>query len=358
MNNPLYEQTGFFILLSVTDKTLWYLDRHGRLMGFDGPTRKSIGALAPRDADRQAGGEPFLVENSFGRFYSQEQIDRPRRFIASDRSIYLLDFQQRTVAPLLNLTNEEVRSFENPGRYYGFGEDRSFAFTSDQAVYNIDSLGHTIFRVPIDPSYKPHPQISVTWLTPGREATNAFAVWFSPGMVNGELNTNLPVKVEWIGPGGIWVTPARALPALPVVFASLQETWADQVGEWLDPPITGIIATVYGICHHGPVNQIVWRGTPLAVLCTLAGCWLARRHDFSRASALGWATFVLIFGFPGLMAFGCVQEWPARVRCPGCQQPRSVGRETCEHCGAAFPPPEKNGTEIFEALASENRLAN
>jgi predicted amidophosphoribosyltransferase len=63
--------------------------------------------------------------------------------------------------------------------------------------------------------------------------------------------------------------------------------------------------------------------------------------------------FILVAGLPGLMAFGCVQEWPARVTCPHCQKRRVVDHETCEHCGAPFPPAEKNGTEIFEALSNE-----
>jgi len=45
-----------------------------------------------------------------------------------------------------------------------------------------------------------------------------------------------------------------------------------------------------------------------------------------------------------------VQEWPARVVCPQCKKRRTVDRENCEHCGAPFPPPEKNGTEIFVPL--------
>jgi RNA polymerase subunit RPABC4/transcription elongation factor Spt4 len=45
-----------------------------------------------------------------------------------------------------------------------------------------------------------------------------------------------------------------------------------------------------------------------------------------------------------------VQEWPARESCPNCKKLRVVDRDQCEHCGADFAPPEKNGTEIFEPL--------
>jgi predicted amidophosphoribosyltransferase len=47
-----------------------------------------------------------------------------------------------------------------------------------------------------------------------------------------------------------------------------------------------------------------------------------------------------------------VEEWPAREACPHCKKFRVVDRERCEHCGAEFAPPEKNGTEVFESLAA------
>jgi ribosomal protein L37AE/L43A len=47
-----------------------------------------------------------------------------------------------------------------------------------------------------------------------------------------------------------------------------------------------------------------------------------------------------------------VQEWPALESCPNCKKLRVVDREHCEHCGADFAPPEKNGTEVFESLTT------
>ena len=50
-----------------------------------------------------------------------------------------------------------------------------------------------------------------------------------------------------------------------------------------------------------------------------------------------------------VLALLTLYDWPARETCAGCGRKRVVDREECEHCGAAFPPPEKTGAEIFDA---------
>ena len=82
------------------------------------------------------------------------------------------------------------------------------------------------------------------------------------------------------------------------------------------------------------------------------GWWLGSRYRFSLGAQAGWAVFHALFGLPGLLAFLCVQEWPARVACPGCKRLRLVDREQCEHCGEGFAPPEKTGTEVFAPLVA------
>jgi hypothetical protein len=89
-----------------------------------------------------------------------------------------------------------------------------------------------------------------------------------------------------------------------------------------------------------------------ALLCLPVGWWLGQRYSLSLPARLGWMAFHLGFGIPGLLTFLCVQEWPAREACPKCKKLRVLDREKCEHCGADFAPPEKNGTEVFELLAA------
>jgi hypothetical protein len=87
-----------------------------------------------------------------------------------------------------------------------------------------------------------------------------------------------------------------------------------------------------------------------ALACIPVGWWLGRRYQFPFKAHLAWTVFYLLWGIPGLLTFLCVQEWPALEACPNCKKLRVVDREKCGHCGAAFAPPEKNGTEIFAPL--------
>ena len=89
-----------------------------------------------------------------------------------------------------------------------------------------------------------------------------------------------------------------------------------------------------------------------AVICLPIGWWLGRRYSLSLPARLGWAAFQLCFGIPGLLTLLSVEEWPAREPCPNCKRLRVVDREHCEHCGADFAPPERNGTEVFETLVT------
>ena len=98
-----------------------------------------------------------------------------------------------------------------------------------------------------------------------------------------------------------------------------------------------------------PLTQVHSSG---AVVCAAAGWCLGRRYHFAVGGQLKWALFHLLFGLPGLLGFLCVQEWPTREACPNCKKPRLVDREKCEHCGAGFAPPPKNGTEIFESIGA------
>jgi hypothetical protein len=85
-----------------------------------------------------------------------------------------------------------------------------------------------------------------------------------------------------------------------------------------------------------------------SVLCALA-CFLpARRHSFSRAACVGWASIGFLFGWVGVALMFALHEWPARIECPKCQKLRIVTRDICEHCGAVHAVPQPDGTEILE----------
>src|SRR6185295_20015827 len=76
------------------------------------------------------------------------------------------------------------------------------------------------------------------------------------------------------------------------------------------------------------------------LLCAPFGWWLGLRHRLPLSAQLSWGAFHLLTGVPGLLTFLAVHDWPAREKCPKCNQLRVVDREECEHCGAKFAPPQ------------------
>ncbi len=88
----------------------------------------------------------------------------------------------------------------------------------------------------------------------------------------------------------------------------------------------------------------------LGALSLVLSLWFGRRHAFGTGALAGWGGVCAVFGLAGFFTMLAVCDWPARVSCKGCGQWRVVTRERCGQCGAPFPPPEPDGTEIFEAV--------
>ena len=87
-----------------------------------------------------------------------------------------------------------------------------------------------------------------------------------------------------------------------------------------------------------------------AMWCICVVLWACRRYAISRPLFFAWTALVLLTGLAGLLAFLSIYDWPARENCAACKRKRVVTRDTCEHCGAPFPPPPRDGTEIFDTV--------
>jgi hypothetical protein len=84
------------------------------------------------------------------------------------------------------------------------------------------------------------------------------------------------------------------------------------------------------------------------VVCTVLTLWIARRYAFSRQARNWWALLAFLGGPAALLLLAALRDWPARENCSACGQKRVVDREECEHCGAPYPAPVADGTEIYE----------
>ncbi len=347
MNHPRENQnnyqndTRFFTLLNCTDKVLWYLDRHGKLIGFDGRTRKFIGTLEPPSDGGTVTREPFLRQHN-GYFYYNSYNDVSRKLLPTAKTIYLVDFKERSVAPLFTVTNKEViGGYEGDLAGYRENSRNAILITTRKTIRLVDTAGSVLFTVPYQPADTEYPQVQFTFLQPTNGSINHFALWFYPDSeTNRMAGWKMPIHALWLGPDQT-VTQSADLPFLNREGST---SWPDQMTATLLPPALHLTVD--------PKITSVWNlaGLALAFVYALVGWWLARRYHFTTQTRVGWTLFIFLFGLVGLLALLCTEEWPMRETCPQCKKLRVVDRESCEHCASPFLPPEVTGTEIFAPL--------
>jgi len=338
--NSFCNQGRFFELWSTAEKALWYLDRHGDLRGYNAQTRKYAGSLNPPGSRGALGREPFLQLSDPGNYYGSDDL----KLMATAKGVYQADFKARALKPVFSLTNDdEICGFcGDPGGPILNGNQMKFILlTTKSAVRLLDSEGGTILGVPYQPGYVEYPQVGVFFLQATNGSTANFAVWFYPdAQMNLKSGWKMPHHVLWLGPGQ---TVARSAD-LPYLHPQTSISWPTPLLQALLPP-PAHLASDHNI--YSPWSALCFA---LAIISAGVAWVLARRHNASIMAGIGWTLFVFLLGVAGLLTLLCAQEWAAREPCPNCKKLRAVDRELCEHCQAPFPPPEKNGTEIFAPL--------
>jgi hemoglobin-like flavoprotein len=340
-NRNAFPDAGrFFSLRNITDKTLWYLDRHGKLLSYDGRTHKYAGILEPRASDGTLTSVSFLSQpGSFE--YNYNPYNGSWQWLATAKAVYRVDFKAGTAKPIFTLPkDDDIGGYADVQGEYDDRPTKSI-ITTRQTVYLLDSEGRTIFAAPYQPGYAEYPQVQVFFLQPTNGSTAQYAVWFRPDVeMNRKANGKMPIHVLWLGPGPA-VAKTADLPALPVTEFN---SWPEKLAKALLPPPAHLMLDKD---IASPWNVLSFT---LALMSALLSWSLVRRYDSSSMAMAGWTLFVFLLGIAGLLTLLCVQEWPARAACPHCKKLRAVDRELCPHCQSPFAPPEKNGTEIFAPL--------
>ena len=92
----------------------------------------------------------------------------------------------------------------------------------------------------------------------------------------------------------------------------------------------------------------------LTGLIAAALSWpITRRLGDNRRGQIAWAFGIFWLGWYGVLLLLALRPWPARIPCPNCNRLRVVDRESCEHCGAVWARPLRDGTEIFDTASRE-----
>ena len=263
-------------------------------------------------------------------------------------AVYKLNFENRTVTGFFAITNNDRIGGALDVSLNGYDWDYTIIVTR-KSVQLLKPDGKLVWQIPYAPAYPAYNGVVVSFL----EATNRFALWLNAnGQTNKMMGWTLPSHVVWLAAG------QGALESTNLPSLSGYQGWTPTLTERL---LRSVVPPAF---YSAPVflngmeayRNFPWKdlliSVAAAVVYAAVGWCMGRRYHFAVGCQLKWAGFHFLFGLPGLLGFLCAQEWPAREPCPNCKKPRLANREKCEHCGAAFAPPPKNGTEIFESIGA------
>lgn len=356
--------TGYSRDVSSGKASLWYyVPAERRWIGYWQKTRRVFGYLGPSGFSplSQPDAPRFSVPYPAPTYeYGYQPV-----LLRYPKAIYLLD---TTDAPIPTLTT--LYTAHTPGEIKGICQMRittnaqtrrptlislaMVATTGQFLVYTsggqrqfVLSREHDLARYSnIDLSMTPDGQKFFFWYKPSDKAQKA---------AGGSLPEYM-METNAIGT----VTHRYTLPPLPVTPEPPQDTKPGVLG-LLAPPL--LTLTFYGISHREISRDTLH--LPLfylsSVLSLLSGiisaglmALISRRGGDTRRAQIIWAVVGLPPGLFGVLMLLALHPWPVRVPCPNCGRPRAVDRDKCPHCGAGFPRPARDGTEIFDREAEKN----
>ncbi len=217
-----------------------------------------------------------------------------------------------------------------------------------------------LFTAPLAFDSKDYPTLQVA-MAPDK---SRFFFWYSaPGV-------GRPDHVVTLASDGRILKTETVTPPVTSAAVTQPTPFLQGLPALLVPPAATATAAVYAVIGHALKDQTAeswWRGfdnggllfgalffSACGGLVAAIPAWLiCRRLGDGRRGQIAWALGVFWLGGYGVLLLLALRTWPARVPCPHCGRQRVVDNETCEHCGAAFARPKRDGTEIFDAAGRE-----
>ncbi len=257
-----------------------------------------------------------------------------------------------------------------PGPIYGVGTAYSSLGSRNVSIFGLsladrlavyDDHGAPVTTLPYQQDVSRWGQLSLG-MTGDKER---FYLQYEPSAsLPGAVRDGMPSYLEVMDAHGE-LLQTYTLPPVPPFWRS--RSWPDYVSSRLQSPaffFGGLgyqkIGALFG--SKRLTDQLAWRFghdreltrelavfIPLFSLVLAAGTWVwARRARFSSRRALAWTLFVFAGGLAGFVVFRATADWPQFVPCFRCRRPRPLDEELCPGCGAGWPAPASEGTEIFD----------
>jgi len=343
LRNLLQPSSRFYCLWQNVDRINWYWSREGRLVGYDTVTKLPVSSIVPV-------GFP-AIEARFLR--PQTEIETDADDELTDRGAPSTDtLATRQAIYEVNVATRDARRLFKTAPDDRIGGARSIGNGATVVVTRcfiemIGADGTVDWQLPHAVA-SPRP----FWVKVSRlDSTNQFAVWvgdYHPINRRNAVGARRYSAISFVSSESGVKKQVKLQPSGLKNRQALQ-AWSYRLSSVIMPPLP----VVYQLLGWESVPWNLLRiSFAVAVVCAVIGWRIGKHYHYESGTQIGWFVFHLMFAFPGLIAFLCVQEWPARESCPNCKKLRVVVRAKCEHCDAEFAPPRRNGTEVFEPLAT------
>ncbi len=328
-NLSAYDHPAQWLIFVVDGKRLWEIDLRERTsrVVLEVPDSLSIGEMhvleaTVQDADRD----------------DNARRTRPGRFrLVAQQDVF------RALPPAADPADSDTEPPKTTGIVVVRTRDRVL-------LYDATSDNHWEFKlpsqVPADRSF------TCYWLSPDTLLLNCHAGYWSGGSIN---------ELYWISPDGAIQREERVELQGSVPPLESREFWAMSA---LMPEPLGWLGSIVGVepfwrlqyykanTYSAALRQtfaLLWPMSVIVLIVSLASAWYAHRlhRQYFRPHSGVWATFVFLFGPPGLAAYWLEHRRAKLEPCGECGANVPRDREACAACATPFPAPPLVGTEIF-----------
>ncbi len=271
--------------------------------------------------------------------------------IDRDEQLCLVDFQARSIAPVLRapglcalaLTNERPDAA-------GVRMPRLLARTRD-AVLFLDRQGKELRRHSIPVALRDQ-------YLHFAETDNKEAIMYATNPR--QLPSQVDHQIYWVG------QDANARHA-SVTLPTIQDDWRLARLAWAAAPTpAGMAFLVATDAWSTKLERGLAKTYPEALARSLSAYWFSLlnascvsaafavlcyrrqvRYGAKGAERILWPLFILVFGLPGWIGYRLGRSWPLLETCPECHTPVARDQDDCPSCAAGFPKPAFLGTEVF-----------
>ena len=337
---------------------IWYYVPEDRLFeGFNRYNKAPVGSMGQNGYTPDSiKAQPFRKRLAAPGYF---QVNSIVRF---GNTVYFLDLGDHAARPIFTAVDNRISGSGNISPY---AEDPALrdlgAVVLPDRTVVLDSLGRIVTTLHYDRDVNQWGALSIGM----KSLQGPVLLEYTPsGWIPYDKSRHMPSYLEVYDLQG-HLLKSYTLP--PIAPEYQPRTWQQYVEESLGAPAFFYGDLLYdkigatlgshrlaGELHErfhqgwGYTKDVAIRITVLSFILALIALVWARRSDFTWRQAWRWALFVFGFNLAGLITFRLAADWTVRIKCPSCGRPRRVDDAACPHCGAAWPVPARDGTEIVD----------